>query len=359
MANIVVSSLFMMVVLLLIVLVMASTVALGDDKSSLDSKSEEHICKEQKDDAENDHDTTETDRTKELPIWWDYDIDQLFEDYFDCGSILYGYDVDDNLNDLDDKDVPKRNKAAESDNVVSDAQLQTLKDQWKMMREKYIHEVNLVPLNPDAATTSAIVVPSRIGDAGRNKGRGVFATESIPKDALIIDLDNGNTGIFKLGHSWREFAATLPREMACNFIEWSWVQTLMETPTIDDVRNGLTVFISFDESNLMNNAAWDGVDANVRCGSPPKHMGEEWGPCRFHYYAARDITAGEELLLHYADFEDVSQQGWVEIGLSEGRQEEEEVVYEDGDYLIDEGDEYNNNDDDNTDDDNHNDENGL
>jgi SET domain-containing protein len=88
-------------------------------------------------------------------------------------------------------------------------------------------------------------------------------------------------------------------------------------------------------------------------------MGEEWGPCRFHYYAARDITAGEELLLHYADFEDVSQQGWVEIGLSEGRQEEEEVVYEDGDYLIDEGDEYNNNDDDNTDDDNHNDENGL
>ena len=125
-----------------------------------------------------------------------------------------------------------------------------------------------------------------------------------------------------------------------------------------DVRNGLTVFISFDESNLMNNAAWDGVDANVRCGSPPKHMGEEWGPCRFHYYAARDITAGEELLLHYADFEDVSQQGWVEIGLSEGRQEEEEVVYEDGDYLIDEADEYNN-DDDNTDDDNHNDENGL
>lgn len=280
-----------------------------------DSKSEEHydVCTEQKGEAKKNHDDCEENGMKERPIWWDYDIDQLFEDYFDCGSILYGYDVSDSLNDLDDdRAVPKSN------DVVSEAQLQNLNDQWKIMREKYENEVNLVPLNPDGAT-SAIVVPNRIGDAGRNKGRGVFATESIPKDALIIDLDNGNTGIFKVGHSWREFAVSLTREMACNFIEWSWVQTLVATPTMirdDDVRNGLTLFISFDVSNLMNNADWDDVDANVRCGSPPKHMGEQRGPCRFHYYAARDITAGEELLLHYGDFEDVSQQGWVEIGLS-------------------------------------------
>lgn len=295
----------------MMVIAVASTEVAAVNKScdtqSLDSKSDEQICIEQKS-----HDNYVENGMKELPIWWDYDIDELFEDYFDCGSILYGYDVSDNLNDLDD----------DRDDVVSEAQLQNLKDQWKIMREKYENEVNLVPLNPDGAT-SAIVVPNRIGDAGRNKGRGVFATESIPKDALIIDLDNGNTGIFKVGHSWREFAASLPREMACNFIEWSWVQTLVVTPTMK-VRNGLTIFISFDESNLMNNADWDDVDANVRCGSPPKHMGEEWGPCRFHYYAARDITAGEEMLLNYGDFEDVSQQGWVEIGLSGGRQEQEE-----------------------------------
>ena len=309
----------MMVVIPLIMLVMASTVALGDDKlcdtQSLDSESDEHFCIEQKGEAEN-HDNYDENGT-EHPIWWDCDIDQLFEDYFDCGSILYGYDVGDDLNDLDDR-AGTKTSAESVDDVVSEAQLENLKDQWQIMREKYVNEVNLVPLNPDGVT-SAIIVPSRIGDAGQNKGRGVFATESIPKDALIIDLDNGSTGIFKVGHSWREFAVSLPREMACNYIEWSWIQTLVTTPTMireeDDVRNGLTIFISFDESNLMNNAAWDDVDANVRCGSPPKHVGEEWGPCRFHYFAARDITAGEELLLRYGDFEDVSQQGWVEIGL--------------------------------------------
>jgi hypothetical protein len=65
----------------------------------------------------------------------------------------------------------------------------------------------------------------------------------------------------------------------------------------------------------MNSADWDDVEANVRCGFPPKHEGDDWGPCRFHYHATRDIAAGEELLLNYGDFEEISQQGWVDIGL--------------------------------------------
>jgi hypothetical protein len=83
----------------------------------------------------------------------------------------------------------------------------------------------------------------------------------------------------------------------------------------DDIRNGLSIFIAFDESNLMNSADWDDVEANVRCGSPPKHEGDDWGYCRFWYHATRDIAAGEELLLNYGDFEEISQHGWVDIGL--------------------------------------------
>lgn len=100
----------------------------------------------------------------------------------------------------------------------------------------------------------------------------------------------------------------------------------------DDIRNGLTIFIAFDESNLVNNAEWGEEDANTRCGSPPEHwksaqtnseneslntydIEEEWGPCRFHYYATRDIAAGEEILINYSEFEDVSQKGWADIGL--------------------------------------------
>ena len=103
---------------------------------------------------------------------------------------------------------------------------------------------------------------------------------------------------------------------ACNFIEWSWVQTVPPAHEGDnDLRNGLTIFVAFDESNLLNSADWDGIEANVRCGTPPSEEGGERGPCRFQYYAARDIDAGEELLIDYGEFEDLSQQGWTDIGL--------------------------------------------
>jgi len=301
------------------------------------------------------------------PTWWNYNIDELFEDHFNCGEVVYGYtdedlyydsddddsddDDDDDFHDDDDhehiandrthgfqKHKHEKKYDPESD-PLSDFQMQKIRLQWAMIREKYVREINLVPViyhEPDSPTindedsissesqkvkrlghgVSAMVVPSRVGDAGPGKGRGVYATEPISKGTLVVDLDNGSTGIFKVGHSWREFAVSLPKETACNFIEWSWVQTIPpENDDDDDIRNGLTIFIAFDESNLMNSADWDGVEANVRCGRPPEHDEAERGPCRFHYYAARDIAAGEELLINYGEFEDLDQQGWTDIGL--------------------------------------------
>ena len=327
--------LFSAIALLGVSVALAVAAVLGDeacDASAAGSSSGEKICAPAKDDGSHVVITGE-DEILERPAWWDYDIDQLFEEYFDCGGIIYGYeDFEHNLEERADK-----GKRTKNSGVVSEAQLQKLSHQWEILREKYVREVNLVPIfhevEIDTATgavdgkgefeelprshgVSAIVVPSQIGDAGPTKGRGVFATSPIPKGTLIVNLDNGSTGVFKVGHSWREFAVSLPREVACNFIEWSWVQTLPPPSEIDDdIRNGLSIFIAFDESSLMNNADWDGVEPNVRCGSPPKHEGDDWGPCRFHYYASRDIATGEELLLHYGDFEEISQQGWVDIGL--------------------------------------------
>lgn len=332
-------------------------------------------------------DDTKNIEETELPIWWNYDIDELFEDYFECGSITYGYrddlendldsgddaddseDSDDNSGDdyddddyddddyydHDDDDVDgeennlksdevqdnqeyqesKSNFNAEDSEVVSGAQQMKLRKQWAVIREKYVKEVNLVPIvihetqydakiysNHNLAKqingVSAMAVPIRIGDAGPDKGRGLFATKRIPKGTLVVNLDNGSTGIFKDGHSWRVFAVSLPdRETSCNFIEWSWVQTIPPRNEIEnDIRNGLTIFIAFDESNLLNAGDWDdGAKANIRCGSPPIHEGGKRGPCRFHYYAVRDIAAGEELLIDYGEFEDLSQKGWFDIGV--------------------------------------------
>ena len=79
----------------------------------------------------------------------------------------------------------------------------------------------------------------------------------------------------------------------------------------------------------MNNAEWGAEEENIRCGSPPHSTAEEsthtgngedvdkerWSPCRYHYYATREIAAGEELLIKYSEFEDKSQVGWVEFGV--------------------------------------------
>jgi len=234
----------------------------------------------------------------DLPVWWDYSIDNLFEDLFNCGEIVYH-----------DTPVP-----------VTEKDIEKVYQQFNELRDKYAKEVNLVPIQqptPDNSF-SLMTVPSDIKAAGGGKGKGLFASEMIKKGSLVMSLNAGNVGIFKDGATWRKFVATLPRETACNFIEWCWIQEIIpEEGNEDDIRNGLTIFCAFDESSLMNAADLGvhlgyGEEANVRCGSSDDN---EEGPCRFDYYATRDIEAGEELTVNYDEFEDPDQHQWVLIGL--------------------------------------------
>ena len=250
----------------------------------------------------------------QLPIWWNYSRDDLYEKLFNCGEILHKI----------------------THGPVTEKDIEKLQQQFNEMREKYKQEVNLLPIHQPTPENSfsMLTIPTEIKDAGR-KGRGLFATEKVNKGSLIGSLNAGNVGIFKDGATWRSFAATLPRETACNLIEWNWVQEITPEKGDEDIREGLSIFITFDESNLMNSALIvedeDEEEANIRCGSPfhsehdSTNMNEEghshesnqerWGPCRFDYYATRDIEAGEELLIDYNDFEDDDQHQWIEMGL--------------------------------------------
>ena len=184
------------------------------------------------------------------PIWWDYSIDDLFEKYFNCAEILYGYgknksphkkqvpesqdDYDDEMDDdydYDDDDEifdDSDNEGDEDEDTTTadtkgtsewwEKHRRTVRHEFVTMRDKYRKEVNLIPVK-DGEFNSVMTVPAEIGDAFE-KGRGVFATEPIPKGTLVTNLDNDHVGIFKEGHSWRKFAVSLPREMACDFIEW-------------------------------------------------------------------------------------------------------------------------------------------
>lgn len=213
-------------------------------------------------------------------------IGDIFMDWLNCGDILYGYAEDDD--DEEDKVTP--------------LPLYKIREHWHIMREKYIREVNLVPLD-----NTQILIPVRVGDAGPDKGRGVFATQDVKKYTLVHDTTNA--AIFKDAHTWRNFVLSLPRDAACNFIEWCWVWNRPlqdESDEEDESGEKIIVHCAFDESSLLNAGDWNEISqTNVRCGSPPnKQEGEDWGPCRFHFYADRDIAAGEELLINYSDFEE-------------------------------------------------------
>jgi hypothetical protein len=96
-------------------------------------------------------------------------------------------------------------------------------------------------------------------------------------------------------------------------MEWCWVQWIPKEGDVEDIRQGWTVFIAFDQSGLLNNDKWGIKTAYLQCGTPLSNKDEEWGSCMYYYYATRDIDAGEELLVNYSEFEEKSQVGWMEF----------------------------------------------
>jgi hypothetical protein len=218
-------------------------------------------------------------------------------------------------------------------------------NQIEKLRNKYKKEINTVPIASVEESITVFQVPVMIGDAGV-KGRGIYAMKDIPKGTLVLDIDGEmsrrNVGVFKDAMQWREFVYTLgmeDEELACNFMEWCWVQRV-ETGRDDnsddaqhndeDIRVGHTVFLAFDESGFINNAEWGNEVANIRCGSllssvvgqqdsdGTRDEQEEWSPCKYQYYASRDIKAGDELLINYSEFEDATQTGWIDFGVGIG-----------------------------------------
>ncbi|KAL3783487.1 hypothetical protein HJC23_000325 [Cyclotella cryptica] len=268
------------------------------------------------------------DQHDETVYWHNYSIDELF-DHFGCHSILpsYAHDEDD-----DEVDPPRLAPQSVDELALKPHELADTMRMLEQMRVKYQTEINAVSIPNKEDATSVFRVPVFVGDAG-HKGRGIFAAESIQKGSLVLSIDVDNVGIFKDPMEWRRFTYTLGNtdaETACNFMEWCWVQHVPKLDDEeDDIRHGWTVFIAFDESGLVNNAEWGAENENIRCGIPPPSTAEEstysssgedrdnelWGPCRYHYYATRDIAPGEELLIKYSEFEDKSQVGWVEFGV--------------------------------------------
>jgi len=149
-------------------------------------------------------DYSPTERQRLLPDWKTFSIDDLFEVYFDCADIIYGYN----------KSADNAEKETEEQSEEKwDREVEGIRQELVSIQEKYDKE----NINKDApigkqSRHHSMVVSFRVGDASFDKGRGLFATEKIQKGSLVVNVDNGNLGYFKIGHSWREFVVSLPRE---------------------------------------------------------------------------------------------------------------------------------------------------
>lgn len=113
------------------------------------------------------------------------------------------------------------------------------------------------------------------------RGRGNFASRNIKEGEMIY---NGytNAAFFQEGESFKRFLSLLSEEVACDVLEWTFMQDL--------TNDGNAVLgLDMDGGALFND------------GSPHQNMQykEKWS---LNKYAIRDIQKGEEITEPYDDF---------------------------------------------------------
>jgi hypothetical protein len=139
------------------------------------------------------------------------------------------------------------------------------------------------------------------------KGRGVFSTSFIQKGTRVWTSHQHQSARFHDGHSYRRFLGAIPEGMACDVLQWAYVQDL----GTENERN-LTICADLDEGSLINMGEWDG-DADSNVGCIPELADTYAGGCKENLFALRDIQPGEEILVDYRTF--AIQEGWREFGL--------------------------------------------
>lgn len=170
-------------------------------------------------------------------------------------------------------------------------------DDWDYLKSKYIEIVDKQaifddPVSPvDGYTFDENGPPPYYASHGV-KGRGLFASRNIKKGETIHDGKKSDIE-FPGGDAWRKFVFSLPRNRACDVIDWSWTQKRS--------RNGKLRLFSAMNISILLNGAEDVRSANILPSSTIANR----------FYALRDIKKGQELLTIYDVYETV----WEEVGL--------------------------------------------
>ncbi|KAL7543106.1 hypothetical protein ACHAXR_012673 [Thalassiosira sp. AJA248-18] len=168
---------------------------------------------------------------------------------------------------------------------------------WKLFQSKYRDIVD------ETATFDDPVPPTMgytLGDGGpppyyakhspEGRGRGLFASRDIKKGELTHDGTNSDI-MFPDAMAWRRYIFSLPRNRACDMVDWTWTQQ-------SDEDGEFHIFSAINIS-VLHNGATEAANVNPTSSTSSK------------FYATRDINRGEELLTDYGWYDTV----WDDVGL--------------------------------------------
>lgn len=91
---------------------------------------------------------------------------------------------------------------------------------WKQLKDLYTTQLerDLTSFRPDQTHVS-----NYYSDYADVKGRGTFASRNFSKGELVHD-GSISTVFWNDGILWKEYVMALPPPMACDVLEWTWIQ---------------------------------------------------------------------------------------------------------------------------------------
>lgn len=187
------------------------------------------------------------------------------------------------------------------------------KSTWIKLREAYITAVGAenatihVPIREE----SGFHVPYYVTHSPAN-GRGVYAKYPISKGQKVWQGWNATSAYFKTGDEFRNFLNLVGNGVVCDLLIWCYPTFLNITKNIESLRIGCDL----DEGSLINEVDSSTIqNIEIFANATDEYL-----------YANRDIEAGEELLMRYADF--TGDGLWEKFGLESVWIEDGEVGFE-------------------------------
>lgn len=240
---------------------------------------------------------------EEDPLDWDAlhpedDSPELWERYH-C-HLYFGDD--------DENEVETNNNSSTNQPSSPPPRPVPTREEWAYLRGTYVAVVGVehssIPPHQAIQQRNGFAVPIevRVNDL---VGRAVYATTNIRRGDLV--WSHGLTAEFDSGHDYQRFLESLPEELACDVLIWAYVQDVGNEVRRHNHRaqcgaanHTYIVAVDLDEGSLINS---DAKAKNIGCiPKSERTTSESIGlSCKGYLFALRDIRAGEEILIDYAD----------------------------------------------------------